>query len=101
MSVGVIISRSCLLFALNQIMAVKKKIEEIEGKDSYPWGQQMLIYKGKVLKDESTLDENEVTEDDMLVVMLSKVGCLYALYIRNCFSSVLCFGLFCVVECLV
>ncbi|KAM0874229.1 hypothetical protein ACQ4PT_037545 [Festuca glaucescens] len=56
----------------DSIMAVKKKIEEIQGKDSYPWGQQMLIYKGKVLKDESTLDENEVTEDDMLVVMLSK-----------------------------
>ncbi|KAM0891714.1 hypothetical protein ACQ4PT_026199 [Festuca glaucescens] len=55
-----------------QIMAVKKKIEEIQGKDSYPRGQQILIYKGKVLKDESTLDENEVTEDAFLVVMPSK-----------------------------
>ncbi|KAM0891715.1 hypothetical protein ACQ4PT_026199 [Festuca glaucescens] len=53
-------------------MAAKKKIEEIQGKDSYPRGQQMLIYKGKVLKDESTLDENEVTEDEFLVLMLSK-----------------------------
>ena len=80
MSVGVIISRSCLLFAFDQIMAVKKKIEEIQGKDSYPWGQQLLIHDGKVLKDESTLDENEVSEVGFLVVMLSKVGCLYALY---------------------
>jgi UV excision repair protein RAD23 len=75
-------------------MAAKKKIEEIQGKDIYPWGQQMLIYKGKVLKDESTLDENQVTEDEFLVVMLSKVGCLCDLYNRNCASSVLCFGLF-------
>ena len=94
MSVGVIISRSCLLFALDQIMAVKKNIEEIQGKDIYPWGQQMLIYSGKILKDESTLDENQVSEDGHLVVMLSKVGCLHALYNRICFSSVICFGLY-------
>uniref|UniRef100_R7W5B8 Ubiquitin receptor RAD23 n=1 Tax=Aegilops tauschii TaxID=37682 RepID=R7W5B8_AEGTA len=55
-----------------QIMAVKKNIEEIQGKDSYPWGQQLLIHNGKVLKDESTLDENQVSEDGFLVVMLSK-----------------------------
>ncbi|XP_062223910.1 ubiquitin receptor RAD23b-like isoform X1 [Phragmites australis] len=54
------------------IMAVKKNIEEIQGKDSYPWGQQLLIHDGKVLKDESTLDENKVSEDGFLVVMLSK-----------------------------
>ncbi|KAJ6795282.1 ubiquitin receptor RAD23b-like [Iris pallida] len=53
-------------------MAVKKNIEEIQGKDSYPWGQQLLIHNGKVLKDETTLEENKVTEDGFLVVMLSK-----------------------------
>lgn len=54
-------------------MAVKKNIEEIQGKDNYPWGQQLLIHNGKVLKDESTLEENKVSEDGFLVVMLSKV----------------------------
>ncbi|PAN04348.1 hypothetical protein GQ55_1G059100 [Panicum hallii var. hallii] len=54
------------------IMAVKKNIEEKQGKDSYPWGQQLLIFNGQVLKDESTLDENKVSEDGFLVVMLSK-----------------------------
>ncbi|KAL6629959.1 hypothetical protein ACP70R_029724 [Stipagrostis hirtigluma subsp. patula] len=54
------------------IMAVKKNIEEIQGKDNYPWGQQLLIHNGKVLKDESTLEENNVSEDGFLVVMLSK-----------------------------
>ena len=64
-------------------MAVKKNIEEKQGKDSYPWGQQLLIFNGQVLKDESTLEENKVSEDGFLVVMLSKVvfQYYYVLYI--------------------
>uniref|UniRef100_A0A2N9G8X8 Ubiquitin receptor RAD23 n=1 Tax=Fagus sylvatica TaxID=28930 RepID=A0A2N9G8X8_FAGSY len=53
-------------------MAVKKNIEDIQGKDNYPCGQQLLIHNGKVLKDETTLTENKVSEDGFLVVMLSK-----------------------------
>lgn len=52
---------------------MKKTIEESQGKGCYPWGQQLLIHNGKVLKDESTLEENKVSEDGFLVVMLSKV----------------------------
>ncbi|KAJ9693432.1 hypothetical protein PVL29_012277 [Vitis rotundifolia] len=54
------------------VMAVKKNIEDVQGKDNYPCGQQLLIHNGKVLKDETTLVENKVTEDGFLVVMLSK-----------------------------
>lgn len=54
-------------------MAVKKNIEDVQGKDNYPCGQQLLIHNGKVLKDETTLADNKVTEDGFLVVMLSKV----------------------------
>ncbi|CAN6931594.1 unnamed protein product [Brassica oleracea] len=54
------------------IMAVKKNIEDSQGKDNYPCGQQLLIHNGKVLKDETTLVENKVTEEGFLVVMLSK-----------------------------
>ncbi|CAL5378990.1 unnamed protein product [Camellia sinensis] len=54
------------------IMAVKKNIEDVQGKDNYPCGQQLLIHNGKVLKDKSTLAENKVSEDGFLVVMLSK-----------------------------
>ncbi|XP_074591311.1 putative ubiquitin receptor RAD23a [Curcuma longa] len=54
------------------IIAVKKNIEQVQGKDNYPWGQQLLIHNGKVLKDETTLEENKVSEDGFLVVMLSK-----------------------------
>jgi len=55
-------------------MAVKKNIEDIQGKDNYPCGQQLLIHNGKVLKDETTLADNKVSEDGFLVVMLSKVS---------------------------
>ncbi|BFG24896.1 hypothetical protein CerSpe_111700 [Prunus speciosa] len=54
------------------VMAVKKNIEDVQGKDNYPCGQQLLIHNGKVLKDETTLADNKVTEDGFLVVMLSK-----------------------------
>ncbi|KAE8734353.1 putative ubiquitin receptor RAD23a [Hibiscus syriacus] len=53
-------------------MVLKKNIEDIQGKDSYPCGQQLLIHNGKVLKDETTLADNKVSEDGFLVVMLSK-----------------------------
>ena len=54
-------------------MAVKKRIEDLQGKDAFPCSQQLLIYKGKVLKDETSMDDNNVTDDSFLVVMLTKV----------------------------
>ncbi|KAF3968910.1 hypothetical protein CMV_007249 [Castanea mollissima] len=54
------------------VMAVKKNIEDVQGKDNYPCGQQLLIHNGKVLKDETSLADNNVSEDGFLVVMLSK-----------------------------
>ena len=54
-------------------MAVKKRIEDLQGKDAFPCSQQLLIYKGKVLKDETSMDDNNVTDNSFLVVMLTKV----------------------------
>ncbi|CAM6082295.1 unnamed protein product [Calypogeia fissa] len=54
------------------IIAVKKQIEDLQGKDSYPCAQQLLIHQGKVLKDDTTLDDNKVSENGFLVVMLTK-----------------------------
>lgn len=54
------------------VMAIKKNIEDVQGKDNYPCGQQLLIHNGKVLKDESTLAESKISEDGFLVVMLGK-----------------------------
>ncbi|KAL0431301.1 UNVERIFIED_CONTAM: Ubiquitin receptor c [Sesamum radiatum] len=51
---------------------VKKNIETVQGSDVYPAGQQMLIHQGKVLKDETTLEENKVAENSFVVIMLTK-----------------------------
>ena len=52
---------------------MKKRIEDFQGKDAFPCSQQLLIYKGKVLKDETSMDDNNVTDNSFLVVMLTKV----------------------------
>lgn len=54
------------------VMAVKMRIEAAQGKETFPFAQQLLIYKGKVLKDDTTMEENNVTENSFLVVMLTK-----------------------------
>ncbi|XWS69779.1 hypothetical protein CRYUN_Cryun04dG0207900 [Craigia yunnanensis] len=51
---------------------VKKNIETVQGANVYPAAQQMLIYKGKVLKDDTTLAENSVAENSFIVIMLTK-----------------------------
>ncbi|KAM7267861.1 hypothetical protein ACFE04_010027 [Oxalis oulophora] len=51
---------------------VKKTIETVQGENVYPAAQQMLIHQGKVLKDDTTLDENKVAENSFVVIMLSK-----------------------------
>ncbi|KAK9091251.1 hypothetical protein Sjap_024428 [Stephania japonica] len=52
---------------------VKKNIETVQGSAVYPAAQQMLIHQGKVLKDNTTLDENKVAENSFLVIMLTKI----------------------------
>ncbi|KAG7387423.1 UV excision repair protein RAD23 B [Phytophthora pseudosyringae] len=51
------------------VSAVKQKIEELQ---KFPVTQQKLIHSGKVLKDDSTLAEYNVKENDFLVVMVTK-----------------------------
>ncbi|CAH8329997.1 unnamed protein product [Eruca vesicaria subsp. sativa] len=53
------------------ISDTKRRIETHQGA-LYPAAQQMLIYQGKVLKDETTLEENSVVENSFIVIMLSK-----------------------------
>ncbi|XP_074589086.1 ubiquitin receptor RAD23d-like isoform X2 [Curcuma longa] len=54
------------------VAEVKRFIETSQGKTVYPAEQQMLIHQGKILKDNTTLDENKVSENSFLVIMLSK-----------------------------
>ncbi|KAM3257392.1 hypothetical protein ACQJBY_049602 [Aegilops geniculata] len=54
----------------DKVSHVKKLIESSQGQNVYPADQQMLIYQGTVLKDETTLEENKVVENNFLVIML-------------------------------
>ncbi|KAL9230108.1 hypothetical protein vseg_005498 [Gypsophila vaccaria] len=54
------------------IVDVKRKIENVQGAEVYPADKQVLIHQGKVLKDGTTLEENNVAENSFLVIMLSK-----------------------------
>ena len=56
---------------------MKRIIETIQGSDVYPAAQQMLIHQGKVLKDDTTLEENKVAENSFIVIMLTKVLLCY------------------------
>ncbi|KAL2896477.1 Ubiquitin receptor RAD23d [Bienertia sinuspersici] len=56
----------------DSVVDVKKSIEKAQGADVYPASQQMLIHQGKVLKDATTLGENDVVDNSFLVIMLSK-----------------------------
>jgi UV excision repair protein RAD23 len=60
-----------------QVSSVKGKIEKSQGSDAFPCAQQLLIHQGKVLKDETTMADNKVSEGGFLVVMLTKVGLLH------------------------
>ncbi|KAL3619017.1 Ubiquitin receptor RAD23d [Castilleja foliolosa] len=56
----------------DKVANVKKNIETAQGSDVYPTAQQVLIHQGKILKDETTLQENQVAEKSFVVIMLSK-----------------------------
>ncbi|GJY35456.1 CCR4-NOT transcription complex subunit 1 [Tanacetum coccineum] len=45
----VCLRENCVIMMTPLIMAVKKNIEDVQGKDNYPCGQQLLIHNGKVL----------------------------------------------------
>ncbi|XP_072973166.1 ubiquitin receptor RAD23d-like isoform X4 [Typha angustifolia] len=51
---------------------VKKSIESVQGQSVYPAAQQMLIHQGKILKDDTTLQDNNISENSFLVIMLMK-----------------------------
>ena len=62
---------------------MKKVIESTQGQNVYPADQQVLIHQGKVLKDDSTLEENQVLENNFLVIMLKQVGYLFDILVNT------------------
>ncbi|ONM54899.1 Ubiquitin receptor RAD23c [Zea mays] len=65
----------------DKVADVKKVIESIQEQASYPADQQVLIHQGKVLKDDTTLEENQVVENNFLVIMLRQVGYLFIILV--------------------
>ncbi|TVU11726.1 hypothetical protein EJB05_45338 [Eragrostis curvula] len=58
--------------AESSVAEVKRIIESSHGANVYPADQLMLIYQGKILKDDTTLESNKVAENSFIVVMVSK-----------------------------
>lgn len=56
----------------DKVADVKKSIETAQGNSVYPAESQMLIHQGKILNDQTTLDENKVSENSFIVIMLTK-----------------------------
>ncbi|XP_024012495.1 ubiquitin receptor RAD23c isoform X2 [Eutrema salsugineum] len=56
----------------DSVADVKKKIETVMGVSEYPAAQQMLIHKGKVLKDETTMEANNVADKSCIAITKSK-----------------------------
>ncbi|KAA0711925.1 UV excision repair protein RAD23 -like protein A [Triplophysa tibetana] len=54
------------------VRALKEKIEEEKGKDSFPAAGQKLIYAGKILNDDIPLKEYKMDEKNFVVVMVTK-----------------------------
>eukprot|EP00271_Cylindrocystis_brebissonii_P010893 TRINITY_DN27355_c0_g1_i1.p1 TRINITY_DN27355_c0_g1~~TRINITY_DN27355_c0_g1_i1.p1 ORF type:complete len:397 (+),score=110.55 TRINITY_DN27355_c0_g1_i1:136-1326(+) len=54
------------------IATVKQAIESRQGREGFPHEQQLLIFQGKVLKDETTVAQNNVSENGFVVVMVTK-----------------------------
>lgn len=54
------------------VKALKEKIEQEKGKDSFPAAGQKLIYAGKILTDEMMLTECKIDEKMFVVVMVTK-----------------------------
>ncbi|XP_018433203.1 ubiquitin receptor RAD23c-like isoform X1 [Raphanus sativus] len=63
-----------LIIIFYEVADVKKNIETVQGADVYPAAKLMLIYQGKVLKDETTIEENKVAESSFIVIMMTKVS---------------------------
>ncbi|ETE73789.1 hypothetical protein L345_00371, partial [Ophiophagus hannah] len=60
------------LGTVGSVKALKEKIELEKGKDAFPVAGQKLIYAGKILNDDTALNEYKIDEKNFVVVMVTK-----------------------------
>ncbi|XP_010485077.1 PREDICTED: uncharacterized protein LOC104763398 [Camelina sativa] len=63
----------------DSVAKVKKNIEDVVGDSTYPAAQQILTHKGKVLRDETTMEANKVIEKSVIAIMMTKYQSLQPL----------------------
>ena len=51
---------------------MKERIEKEKGVDAYPVASQKLIYAGKIMADEETINKYNIDEKKFVVVMVTK-----------------------------
>lgn len=54
------------------VKALKEKIEQEKGKETFPAAGQKLIYAGKILEDDKPLSNYKIEEKNFVVVMVTK-----------------------------
>lgn len=65
------------LYIWGQVAEVKKNIETVMGASEYPAAEQTLIHKGKVLKDETTVEANNIAEKSSIAIMKVCLGLVH------------------------
>nr|GEW61670.1 ubiquitin receptor RAD23d-like [Tanacetum cinerariifolium] len=63
----------CLISGLDEGFLCQKNIKRVQGPTVYPAARKVLLHHGNVLKEKTILEENNITENSLIVILLRKV----------------------------